>query len=474
MEKNRPESLDSIVLFQNSQRIEGRGGLLHVTRSLVVFEVYNPYSIVQLSEVLQNLKIMRGERVIYAGRAVVSNLMSTGLMSLASATLVDPWSDLSGLLPNGAVREEVRRFVADWSTTHALRPGYQVAINNIHSFLAELSRWLGQVEVATDAEAPSPALQREFFLEVEDPAFPKIDELFGALETESRLVPPEEAPAHRAFAHRELHPLILCSPFVHRIYSKPLGYAGDFEMVNMILRDPVEGGNLYAKLINSYFLRKDTAAAHRNRIAMLEDRLRREVAPAASGGGAVRILNVGCGPAVEVQNFIRRSDLCERCEMTLLDFNAQTLAYAKTSIEQAMADARRKINITFVHKSIHDLLKEASRDAAGRTSAGPAATPYHMVYCAGLFDYLSDRVCSRLLQLFYNWTLPRGLVTATNVDPANSLRGFMDDVVEWHLIYRTQKQMAELAPKLGRQTVESDATGVNVFLDIRKSDRIAD
>lgn len=34
---------------------------------------------------------------------------------------------------------------------------------------------------------------------------------------------------------------MLCSPFAYRAYHKPLGYAGDYEMVNMIARDPYEG-----------------------------------------------------------------------------------------------------------------------------------------------------------------------------------------------------------------------------------------
>jgi hypothetical protein len=43
MENNLP-SIDSIVVFRNSQGLVGRGTLVHITRRVVVFEVYNPYS----------------------------------------------------------------------------------------------------------------------------------------------------------------------------------------------------------------------------------------------------------------------------------------------------------------------------------------------------------------------------------------------------------------------------------------------
>jgi len=70
-----------------------------------VFEVYNPYSIVQASEVLTDLRIRRGERQIYKGSAVVSNLISTGLMLIVSASLNDPWSDLVDLSPGSGIAE---------------------------------------------------------------------------------------------------------------------------------------------------------------------------------------------------------------------------------------------------------------------------------------------------------------------------------------------------------------------------------
>ena len=48
---------ESIVSCRNSQGVEIRATPVRMTRHLVVFEVYNPYSILQLSEVLQEFKI---------------------------------------------------------------------------------------------------------------------------------------------------------------------------------------------------------------------------------------------------------------------------------------------------------------------------------------------------------------------------------------------------------------------------------
>ena len=115
------ENTDSLVSYLNSRGAPGRGTLLHVTRNIIIFEVYNPYSIVQMSEVLRDLKIVRGERAIYSGRAVVSNLIATGLMLIVSVTPVDAWSDLSGVEPGKGLREEVGLFVKNWDTANRFR-----------------------------------------------------------------------------------------------------------------------------------------------------------------------------------------------------------------------------------------------------------------------------------------------------------------------------------------------------------------
>jgi extracellular factor (EF) 3-hydroxypalmitic acid methyl ester biosynthesis protein len=393
-------------------------------------------------------------------------MVATGVLLIVSATLVDPWSDLAGVLPGRGLKEEVQSFVREWEAGYAIRPEYQLAVGNVQSFLAEVSRWLNQTETAVGS-LNSPSLEREFTLEVEAGLSDKLASVFRRFEQEAAKVSAEEAVSHKAFARRQTHPLMLVSPFIHRTYSKPLGYAGDYEMVNMILRDPLEGPNTYARILNAMILRSTGAQAHRNRIDRLIDYLRAESQRLPALGRPLRVLNIGCGPAAEVQRWVRSHPHAELCEFHLMDFNLDTLEYAKQRIDEAAQTAGRKPRIEFVHKSINELLKEAARGARGRESAVPVTTA-DLVYCAGLFDYLSDKVCRQLLQLFYAWTNPGGFVVATNVHPSNDVRYFLEHLLEWNLIYRDERQMLELAPTEGTKAVNADATGMNVFLEIRK------
>jgi extracellular factor (EF) 3-hydroxypalmitic acid methyl ester biosynthesis protein len=461
-----PSSLSSLVTFRNSQGDAARGTLLRLERSVAVFEVYNPYSIVQLSEVLQSLTIRRGERVIYDGQAVVVNLVNTGLMLLVSVSLLDGWRDLNGLLETGlGVKEEVLRFISDWSAAHDLQPGYMLAVTAIRGFLSELHRWLGQVELPSPSK-PNPhgaRLQQDLYEEITTPLLPRLHELFQDFEREASLIPAEQSFAHKRYVQHDLHPLLMTAPFVHRAFTKPLGYAGDYEMVNMMLRDAREGATTYAQLLNSLHLRTGVAQAHRNRIAILKGYLKDAINSCESAGVVANILDVGCGPAKEIQDLIPEYSSIEKCRFNLLDFNIETLAVTKSEIERLATEHHRRLQVAFTHESVHDLLKKAIKN-----QEGPGGVRYDLIYCAGLFDYLSGKVCSRLLRLFYHWIRPGGLILVTNVHPSNPNRVAMEHVLEWHLVYRSVEDMSLLYPRMGSQKVFRDETGINVFLEIIK------
>ncbi|HSJ04964.1 MAG TPA: hypothetical protein VK956_20995, partial [Verrucomicrobium sp.] len=96
---------------------------------------------------------------------------------------------------------------------------------------------------------------------------------------------------------------------------------------------------------------------------------------------------------------------------------------------------------------------------------------YDVIYCAGLFDYLSDRVCKRLLEIFWHMAAPGAVIVASNFAPSNPIKGFMDYVLDWRLLYREEATVRALAvgDDLGAQTktmVSPD--GVEIFVTMRK------
>jgi extracellular factor (EF) 3-hydroxypalmitic acid methyl ester biosynthesis protein len=460
---------DSIIVCRNSQGAQVRATSLRLTRHAVVFEVYNPYSIVQLSEVLSEFQIFIGDKLMYSGRAVVSNMLNAGIMLICEASLDEAWLDVDIFAPitqKDRLRKEFTEFIREWEKIYQVLPAFKVVVSDLQSFLVDLRRWMEQVELSVRSQPTGDRLatEREIIQELEEPAFPELVPLFQRFEQTCALINDELRPAHGSFAKRQLHPLLLCSPFMYRIYHKPLGYAGDYEMVNMILRDPFEGSSMFAKILNVYILKQAPAEAHRNRVRYLRERLVDETLRVSRTNQTCRVLNLGCGPAKEVIEFLNQDDISDRAQLTLLDFNDETLEFASRSLGEARARARRVTGLQFTKKSVHQLLKESSRTGAGDP-------PYDLIYCAGLFDYLGERICKRLMNHFYDILAPGGLLVATNVDACNPIRNIMEYIFEWHLVYRSQEELARLAPDqapAGACRTLADPTGSNIFIEVRK------
>jgi extracellular factor (EF) 3-hydroxypalmitic acid methyl ester biosynthesis protein len=460
-----------MIVGRTSQGYEIRATPLRITRHVVAFEVYNPYSILQLSEVLQEFKIIVNDRLIYSGRAIVSSLVNTGIMVVCEATLDEAWLDvdlLSLVAQPEMLRADFADFLKEWERIHAILPEYKVVLADMQNYLIDLRRWLEQVElgIRSSPSRDGAQLEREVLQELVPSVLPSINSLFARFEEVADRVMPELLPFHRTYAKRQLHPLVLCSPFAYRTYHKPLGYAGDYEMVNMILRDPLEGSSLFAKSVNLWFLTQAPATAHRNRIQYLTKRLIEETRKRQCRGGPMRIFDLGCGPAGEIQQFMARDAISNYANFTLLDFNDETLAYADQALNDVKKRFERSTKIELIKKSVHQVLKEEAKLRGDQSG-------YDLIYCAGIFDYLSDRICKRLMNIFYAMLEPGGFLIGTNVDVSNPSRNGMEYLLEWHLIYRSKEQLRSLIPDdapAGNVQIRSDETGVNHFIEIRKSD----
>ena len=68
------ETNESLIVCENSQGVGIRATLLRMTRYVASFEVYNPYSILQLSEVLTAFKIVIDGKTIYSGRGIINSI----------------------------------------------------------------------------------------------------------------------------------------------------------------------------------------------------------------------------------------------------------------------------------------------------------------------------------------------------------------------------------------------------------------
>jgi extracellular factor (EF) 3-hydroxypalmitic acid methyl ester biosynthesis protein len=464
-----PTGEENEVSFQTADGKELHARLVHLTRQAVTFEANDLAAIFRTSEVLSHFKISANHRLRYFGRAVIRSVVNTGEAILCEAKLDALGADTAFFLPPpealSKLREDYNFFFQNWQNNYHISAEFKVLIVDVQSYLTGVRHWLEELEFGLLTSGDKAGQERAIL----DTIAPRIinafngqherfEEIIGAL-------PPEARGAHQHFVRQHWHKLFLGSPFGHRTYHKPIGYAGDYEMMNMIHRNQPEGRSLYDKFIHLLLVSQWPARSVRNRIAHLGENLVNETARVARTGKAARILNIGCGPAWELQDFLRKTQLSDHADFTLVDFNEETLAHAGHRLLEVKQQFSRRPPIHSQHISVYELLRRTQR-------ANHSAEKFDLIYCAGLFDYLAPDTCRALMDLWYDSLSPGGLMLIANMNDTKPFRHFIEFILDWHLIYRNSREILSLAPERCQETtrVIAEPTSVNLFLHVRKPD----
>jgi extracellular factor (EF) 3-hydroxypalmitic acid methyl ester biosynthesis protein len=89
------------------------------------------------------------------------------------------------------------------------------------------------------------------------------------------------------------------------------------------------------------------------------------------------------------------------------------------------------------------------------------------VYCAGLFDYLSDQGCTSVMTRLAAQTRAGNMHLVTNLHLSNPEQFCMEHVLECYPIYRDEAKMKAMLPQhCSRPIRNTDAPGVNVFAKV--------
>ena len=461
---------ENVVAFRTSEESALRGTPLRIQRHGAFFELYSPSAALHLSEVLSGFTVTVQSRRLYSGRAVIRNIVDSGTsvrceVKLDESGWVQEATTIAQAFTMGNLAKEFKSFLSGWQKSYNILPEFKIAIADLQMIFTELRLWLDTIEIEIQSQPVGVRgeIERLLIHDLQDYILATVGHLLEKFELVAERVNPDSRPAHISFLQQQLHPFVLSAPFINRTFNKPLGYAGDYEMVDMMVRSPYEGTSLFAKMLNFIFLNTPPVRAHRNRITYLTQMLLEET---ARGRGVterpVRFLNLGCGPAREIQDFLTHHHASDWAEFLLLDFNDETLNFTAKTLSEIKHANERTTKIELARKSVQQILKDAAK------------LGYHekfdVVYCAGLFDYLTNEVCARLLEIFYSFVRPGGLVLATNVADINPSRGWMEYALDWHLIYRNIEGFRSLVPEEAKSDaiVRAIGDGVNIAVEFRK------
>ncbi|NWG46488.1 MAG: class I SAM-dependent methyltransferase [Alphaproteobacteria bacterium] len=271
----------------------------------------------------------------------------------------------------------------------------------------------------------------------------------------------EAMEATKRYTELVLTPEFRAGAIWDRSYGKPLGYPGDFQIMNQVYDWQMVGSTVYERLIHRIGL--EVAECIRTRMLVVQS-LIAETVRAADGGEPARVLSLGSGPAREIELFLASTAAhAGRAQFTLIDQEDDALRYALERTHPHVLRCGGRMQVRGLNISFADVLRN---DAWLRQ-----VPPQSLIYSVGLLDYLVDKRARSLVARLYSALAPGGLLVIGNMNetPLSNLWP-MEFLTDWTLFYRGEAEMLGWAQGLEAADVwtETEVTERVRLLYIRK------
>jgi SAM-dependent methyltransferase len=458
-----PDQLNVAKAEARYHDVDGRQAacrLVNISSSGAAF-VLPGGEVLRNGQVIESFEALLDAMLVYSGRVHVVNQREADGVVIVGVAFVDEYVAPTKLDSASkaalAVRDVARRLedldrvvsgpVDEW----------------VKSLTADFAILLGGLRVALDAGVPKNAaadVEDSVVKFVESQVGGRFHEFIRRMNDIPKRVHPEGAAACRDYMKRHLEELLLPAPIYRESYYKPLGYAGDYVTMNIAYTNHYQGDSAYAKFINRMFCDLMISRAAISRVPFLKKWISSVVEGRDSSH--TRILSVASGPAREIQDYLTESGPRSGLEFTLFDQDPKALTFAQSALAPLALRFADRMTIRYLNGAVKHLVKDPARYAE--------LGGQDLVYTAGLFDYLRSDVATRLMKNLFDLLAPGGRLVVGNLSPACDSQGFLETLVDWQIIYRTDEELVDLAKTCPAKSlrVEAEATGVNRFLVVER------
>jgi SAM-dependent methyltransferase len=257
--------------------------------------------------------------------------------------------------------------------------------------------------------------------------------------------------AAKEYTETVVTPVMMEVPLVHRAYTKPLGYPGDYQVMLYYYNNRPEGDSVYAQVFHKLGVEHPLSAGVRTRkdyvIELMEEEHDR-VCAAGADEPAFRVTSLACGPAREVSDYIpRRRGWPGSVTWTLIDQEDEALSIAYHDAVRALSQVGARGSLQCLHLSFVQMLRDPTVVAS--------LEPQHFIFSTGFFDYLREAQAQSVLRGLYERLTPGGLLVIGNALGPNEHFWSAEFILDWTLLYRTRDEMRRLAARLP-ETAEVD------------------
>lgn len=268
--------------------------------------------------------------------------------------------------------------------------------------------------------------------------------------------------ATKALTESLLTPLLLGAPVIGRSYTKPLGYPGDFLVMQHIYKDAFEGETAFDRVWHKLACEEPLAAGVRARKELVKALTAAEYARRRAEGAPLRAMSLGCGPAREVVELLaEHPEPPAGIHWTLIDQEEKALSVAHGDVVRGIAARGGACSVQCLYLSFEQIIKDPG---------AITGEPEDMIYCVGLFDYLPERRAAALLRSLFERLRPGGLLAIGNALAPNDHFWLGEFVLDWTLLYRDEAALRRLAAAAAPAAIElrREDAGAYDFLLLRK------
>jgi len=415
--------------------------------------------------VLDSFELRIGERVIWSGESLVVHASGGRLGGRFTSGIVDLQQLRIGATLEqrlATLREQQARLPAEW----------RAAVADLRQLLEEVRREVEHLERTDmrpwDRDEETQLLRglRARWANVYVDAITRLHEMSKTLDDRA-------AALGRQYASSMLMPILAACPLQRRAYEKPLGYAGDYRMMELCMGQELTSDGLFARFLYSIALDDYTLVRTvRSREVVMRDAIRGALA--IPGADPARVLAMAAGPAVELRRLLEEThELPRPAHFILLDQDAAAHETAHRHLTRVLLERHGgmlPVTVRCLRFSVCQMLKPKTWE--DEHVVYQELADLDLIYSAGLYDYLPDLVAASLTKLLYGRLRAGGRLLLGNLVETPDSTWVMDYVLGWHLRYRTEDAMLRMAetlwPRPTQATIVRDATGRCLFLDVRK------
>lgn len=252
-------------------------------------------------------------------------------------------------------------------------------------------------------------------------------------------------------AEHPINDIVQQDPFTRHSATKPRGYAGDADLIDLIYGVSAPGATTSSRgtEIFAQMMARRGPASVRHRRALIASTID---AQAEASRQPISVLSLACGHVREA--VLSEAVSSGRATLTAFDQDRVSVDVARAACVGYAVD----VAVGSVRQAITQTLTKDRFD---------------LVYSAGLYDYLADSTASRLTARLFELVRPGGRLLVANFLPTNRERGYMETFMDWYLHYRSIEAFSLCSREIPEGQIEHERTFTDpddqiVYLELTK------